>query len=552
MSSQEPYSRPGSEDVPGSSSQEAPAENPAENPVEDSPRAPRPWIRKPYPLVTFAIVFVLALVHASQAFLGGEASFWLFENFELERSKVWEGELWRLLTCCFLHGGWLHLACNLLGIFLFGKTIERLLGPGRYLACYFVFALLGSLTYQAFASGGPAVGASGALCGLIGVYLAGRMGRLEGDHLVLGRRFYLWLLVISSLFLFESFFVQEFLKVHIADSAHFGGLFSGVAAALFFFSRRQGPLEGGLGRKEVVAFIAVVFTLCVGVYGIAYPFRDWSWQLWRSSAAVASGDAATAAEARQQARSLGGDIAGWSIVVQAAQDGRIEEALRYWDSEPLEDPELQASAGHSIYDVVYAERGYCEEVESLLDRLIALVDTALGEKGETLSLLNQAAWYRALRGRDLGMALSFARQAHELECRNQAVLNTLGWVYFRRGETREAFKYLRAAVAGPDYLKSLCDEDGDAFDLLAFLGLDFSRFPPEYAAHYLYLALAYWELGQHENARDMIQRVHNHSYGGRLLMGHQKRLLSDLEETLGNSLRGPSGVFQGRSRPFRK
>ena len=30
---------------------------------------------------------------------------------------------------------------------------------------------------------------------------------------------------------------------------------------------------------------------------------------------------------------------------------------------------------------------------------------------------------------------------------------------------------------------------------------------------------AYWELGQHENARDMIQRVHNHSYGGRLLMG---------------------------------
>ncbi|MCS5627030.1 MAG: hypothetical protein NZ935_05575, partial [Planctomycetes bacterium] len=228
------------------------------------------------------------------------------------------------------------------------------------------------------------------------------------------------------------------------------------------------------------------------------------------------------------------------------------EAIRYWESQPLEDPELQAEAGFSIYDAVYFERGYCEEVEFLLDRLIELVDAALGEKGESLPLLNQAAWFRALRGKDLGLALTFARKAHALECRNQAVLNTLGWVHFRRSETKEAFKFLRSAVSDPDYLDQLCDEAGEDFDLLSYLGLRSSSFSPNYAAHYLYLALAYWEIGQQENSREMIRRVHRYSYGGRMLLRHERRLLGDLEETLGNSLRGPAGFFQRRPSPFRR
>ena len=551
MSSQEPISQP----EPGVSVdplQQA-ASFQQEDGVEGEPskKTGKPWVRKPYPLATFAIAFVLVAAHVVQEALGASASFWALENLGQDRSKIWEGELWRLLSCSFLHAHWLHLGCNLMGIILFGKAIERWLGPWRYLACYLTFALLGSLTYQAVASGGIGIGASGALCGLLGMYLACRMGRKEDGHLELGLRFYCWLLVISSLFLFESF-IWESSGVDIADSAHFGGLFSGVFAALFFFSRPPAQQETGMGRKGVVVVTVCVFTFCLGVYGIACPFMDWSWQLWRSHAAQARGDADAAAAGRLRARSLGGDRAGLSIVVQEAEAGRPEEAIRYWESQPLEDPELQAEAGFSIYDAVYFERGYCEEVELLLDRLIELVDAAMGEKGESLPLLNQAAWFRALRGKDLGLALTFARKAHALECRNQAVLNTLGWVHFQRSETKEAFEFLRSAVSDPDYLDQLCDEAGEEFDLLSRLGLRSPSFPPNYAAHNLYLALAYWEIGQQENSREMIRRVHQHSYGGRMLLRHERRLLGDLEETLGNSLRGPSGFFQRRPSPFRR
>ncbi|MCH2364905.1 MAG: hypothetical protein MK138_01725, partial [Planctomycetes bacterium] len=103
-----------------------------------------------------------------------------------------------------------------------------------------------------------------------------------------------------------------------------------------------------------------------------------------------------------------------------------------------------------------------------------------------------------------------------------------------------------------DYLDPLCDEAGEDFDLLSYLGLRSSSFSPNYAAHYLYLALAYWEIGQQENSREMIRRVHQHSYGGRMLLRHERRLLGDLEETLGNSMRGPSGFFQRRPSPFRR
>ncbi len=546
MSSQDPYSHP----IP---------DHPSREPLEDegerleppvSARDRRPWIRKPYPLVTFALVLVLLGLHIVQEAFGESASFWAIENLGQDRVMVWEGELWRLLTCSFFHFGWLHLVCNLLGIFLFGKVVERWLGPWRFLCCYLVFALMGSLTYQAVARGGIGIGASGALCGLIGVFLALRLGRKEEDHLVLGMRFFLWFFVICALLFWESF-LWELSGLDIADSAHFGGLFSGVAAALYFFSSPGDPATGVTGRRGLIVFTAGALSLSMAIYGLAYPFMDWSWHLWRSDAALERGDEASAAAARARARSLGGDRAALNIIVRDASEGRLGQALRYWEGESLEDPELQAAAGFSIYDGVYFERGYCREIELLLDTLIELTDRALEEKGKSLVLLNQAAWFRALRGKDLDSALSFAQEARDLDCRNQAILNTLGWVHFQRSETKKAFEYLRYAVDDPRHLEKLCDDEGGGFDLLRALGLRSAGFLPNYAANYLYLALAYGQIGQLENARAMVRMVRQDD-AERMLRLHEKRLLDELEETLGNSLPEPSGVFERRPSPFRR
>ncbi len=79
-----------------------------------------------------------------------------------------------LITYQFLHGGWGHLLGNLVFLFLLGFTVEKALGPGRYLLAYLFCGALSGLVYTAFSVGSkmPLVGASGSISGLMGMYVA--------------------------------------------------------------------------------------------------------------------------------------------------------------------------------------------------------------------------------------------------------------------------------------------------------------------------------------------------------------------------------------------
>lgn len=79
-----------------------------------------------------------------------------------------------LVTYQFLHGGWGHLVGNLVFLFLLGFTVEKALGPGRFLLAYLVCGVLSGLVYTAFSVGSkmPLVGASGSISGLMGMYVA--------------------------------------------------------------------------------------------------------------------------------------------------------------------------------------------------------------------------------------------------------------------------------------------------------------------------------------------------------------------------------------------
>lgn len=78
-----------------------------------------------------------------------------------------------LVTSMFLHGGLLHLAVNMLFLWVFGAAVEDRLGPGPFLGLYLLGGLLGTLTYVAVNSGSaaPVVGASGAVSAAMGAYL---------------------------------------------------------------------------------------------------------------------------------------------------------------------------------------------------------------------------------------------------------------------------------------------------------------------------------------------------------------------------------------------
>jgi membrane associated rhomboid family serine protease len=76
-------------------------------------------------------------------------------------------------TNTFLHGGWLHLILNMWTLWLFGRVVEDRFGSGRYLAFYLVCGVLASVTHAVFypTSTIPALGASGAIAGVLGCYM---------------------------------------------------------------------------------------------------------------------------------------------------------------------------------------------------------------------------------------------------------------------------------------------------------------------------------------------------------------------------------------------
>ena len=92
-----------------------------------------------------------------------------------------EGFFWQPLTYAFLHGSWLHLLCNALGLLLLGRILEPGLGARRFLALFFASSVVGGLVWAACnglwhlrtgATLGLCVGASGGVYGLMGACAA--------------------------------------------------------------------------------------------------------------------------------------------------------------------------------------------------------------------------------------------------------------------------------------------------------------------------------------------------------------------------------------------
>jgi membrane associated rhomboid family serine protease len=81
-------------------------------------------------------------------------------------------DYWPLLTNAFLHGGWLHIIFNMWTLYIFGPALEDRLGSVRFAILYLLAGVAASATHALFnaASMVPALGASGAIAGVIAAY----------------------------------------------------------------------------------------------------------------------------------------------------------------------------------------------------------------------------------------------------------------------------------------------------------------------------------------------------------------------------------------------
>jgi rhomboid protease GluP len=83
---------------------------------------------------------------------------------------VQRGELWRLITSMFLHGGWLHWLANSWALYQLGTLYEVLFGSRRFALIYFSTGIIAGVASSMY-NHGPAVGASGAVFGIMGAFI---------------------------------------------------------------------------------------------------------------------------------------------------------------------------------------------------------------------------------------------------------------------------------------------------------------------------------------------------------------------------------------------
>jgi len=113
-------------------------------------------------IIINAIVFVAQLVFDSTLGLTNILALYPYNSGLFEP--------YQLVTHMFAHGGFLHIFFNMYALWIFGTTLERVWGPKKFLIFYLVCGLAAGLTQMFFVTTGAAIGASGAIMGLLGAF----------------------------------------------------------------------------------------------------------------------------------------------------------------------------------------------------------------------------------------------------------------------------------------------------------------------------------------------------------------------------------------------
>jgi membrane associated rhomboid family serine protease len=158
------------------------------------------------------------------------------------------------LTSLFLHGGFMHIAGNMLYLWIFGNNVEDSMGRGRFLVFYLLSGVIASAA-QVLASPSspvPTIGASGAIAGVLGAYIVlfpnarvqtliflGYFARMANLPALLVLGFWFVLQLFNGLMAFG---VAQ--AGGVAWFAHVGGFVAGLLLVrLFTLGRRQSHWE---------------------------------------------------------------------------------------------------------------------------------------------------------------------------------------------------------------------------------------------------------------------------------------------------------------------
>lgn len=209
--------------------------------------------RRPRPRATWGILAVLAAVFIAEI-PGGVTN---FDNLARMGALLMPAEhlgdsWWRVLAANFLHYGFLHVALNSGGLWLFGRFLEPVIGPARLAIGYVLSGTLALATLLAYATWTQArpeelVGASASVMGLVGMTLGVLGLRYRRRATPLLRR---QLIVIASVVALQVFF--DAMTPIVSGGAHLAGFGYGLVFGLLFGSRRAAASPASGSRDDAL------------------------------------------------------------------------------------------------------------------------------------------------------------------------------------------------------------------------------------------------------------------------------------------------------------
>jgi len=234
-------------------------------------RAGGPWATWTLTGVVLAVAATIAIAVGPSSDLGV-----LLRAGAMVRSRVDDGEWWRLVACVFLHVGAVHLAVNVIGLFFLGRVAEELFGGVRTVAIFGVAGLAGSTASYLASPAMISAGASGAILGLLGAVFLELTWHRAHYRTAWKRGLWGGLVVVTVAQVGTGFFYPV-----IDQWAHGAGLVGGaLAGALLSPHAKWARVVPHLARVLAGAFVALAIaaTVLVARTSISDSLREPQWK----------------------------------------------------------------------------------------------------------------------------------------------------------------------------------------------------------------------------------------------------------------------------------
>ena len=174
-----------------------------------------------FPMITYWLIAVNVILYVVPILFGQYND--LINNYSVWGPAIREGQVYRLFTGMFLHGGLVHLLFNCYALYVIGSQVESFLGKFKFLVIYLVAGISGALFSMIFGGNYASIGASGAIFGLMGALV------YFGYHY----RVYLGNVVKSQIIpLIVLNLALGFFMTGIDNFAHIGGLIGGTLMSI--------------------------------------------------------------------------------------------------------------------------------------------------------------------------------------------------------------------------------------------------------------------------------------------------------------------------------